>query len=469
VFDRAVRSPQVVFNEKVLCGLGRGVASTGALDAASMEHAHANIERFVGLARTMGVGTIDAVATAAVRDAANGIAFVREIRRRTGLKARIVSGEDEARLSAEGVISAIPEADGIVGDLGGGSLELIQVRSGRSLLQATLPLGPLRLMGLSRGDIRRARGLVDGELDRHPWLSSMADREFYCVGGAWRSLARAHMGMTDYPLKVIHQYAIDLDEALDFLKRLPRISRTNLGKIPGVFRRLDAVSWATLVLHRVLARGRPERVVFSAYGLREGCLYRRLTAAQRQADPLLAACQDLAESVGRFGPQAESLRNFVEPAIPARRTLPDRLCEAACLLGDIAWQEHPDYRPMHGFYRVLRLPVVGVDHAERAFLSLAVLARYSGRHDPELLAPIAPLIEPRRRRQALILGLALRLAFTLSGGATSVLRDLRLTPSPRGLAMELPRKWAHLFGDVAVRRLDALAAALNRRAEVVAR
>jgi exopolyphosphatase/guanosine-5'-triphosphate,3'-diphosphate pyrophosphatase len=165
IYDRLTRSPVALFNEKSLCAIGRNMVTTGMLDEAGSDAAVAALARFREVTSAVGVARIDAVATAAVRDARNGNEFVARARDALGVPIRILTGEDEARLAGEGVLAAIPDADGLVGDLGGGSLELVAVSGGKQSAGHTLPFGPLRLMDMCDGKIERARGIVDEGLE----------------------------------------------------------------------------------------------------------------------------------------------------------------------------------------------------------------------------------------------------------------------------------------------------------------
>ena len=459
VFEHDGRAPVPVFNEKVLCGLGRGVATTGMLDESAMADAHRNLSRFASVAKAMGVARMTAVATAAVREAGNGPAFVAEVRRRTGIRLEILSGEDEARTSALGVLSGNPDADGVVGDLGGASLELVDIARGRIRKQVTLPLGPLALTELSGGNLKRARAVVAAHLKSIPWLDRLAGRDLYLVGGSWRALARVHMALTDYPLKVIHAYAIEARAARPFLGRLPRLSKAQLKRIPGVTRRVDALLWSALPLDEVVRVGKPRRLVFSSYGLREGCLFEKLSPAVRGQDPLLAYAGDLAVRQARFAPDVEAIVGWLAPVVPPG--FPDRLVRAAVLLGDIGWQDHPDYRAEHAFWRILHLPVVAIEHRERALLALTVHVRYHGHIEADLLTSVRRLLAPGDAEAALTLGLALRLGYTLAGGDSRALADVRLETERRNLSLTFRGARRRLAGDVVGRRLEALSDALK--------
>ena len=281
VYERASRAPLPVFNEKVLCGLARGLDATGRLNPEGVEMALANIDRFTTLAHNMKVTSLDLLATAAVRDAADGADFMRELERRPGIKAHIVSGQDEARFSGYGVICGMPDASGVMGDLGGGSLELVALEQGRLGASSTLPVGPLRLMSSGKSDPKRA---VLDAIESVRWLREETGKTFYAVGGAWRSFARLHMEQAGYPLHIIHHYEIAAEEARAVARLIAVQSAKSLEKMPGVSRRrVDTLPLACLALDRLLAALKPKTVVFSAFGLREGFYYSRLSEAERGA------------------------------------------------------------------------------------------------------------------------------------------------------------------------------------------
>jgi exopolyphosphatase/guanosine-5'-triphosphate,3'-diphosphate pyrophosphatase len=468
VFHALCRAPQPVFNEKVLCGLGRGLERSGRLDAEGVELALDNLRRFAALARTMDVRRLMVLATAAARDAANGRDFVAAIARRTGLKARILSGAEEARMSALGVVSGMPDADGLMGDLGGGSLELVRLAHGRLGRGVTLPYGPLRLAELALKRRRELKDLIDQALAELPWLDTVVGRNFYAVGGAWRSLARIHMGQQNYPLHVIHHYTIARDKAEGFLDLIAHLGRDSLEGIEGVPRkRLETLPLAALVLERILRRTRPKSLVFSAMGLREGCLYDALTPALRRQDPLLAACEQAANAHARYTLDAHTLYVWARGLFGKTSGELHRLRLAACALGDLAWSEHPDYRAEIGFLRVLRMPLTGVDHPGRAYLALAVFARYEGSGEGDVARPARKLLVEEEALDAVRLGLALRLAYTLSAGAAGVLRRTTVKFDRTTLKLVLPKSVRVLVGETLERHFEALARAFGKTPAIV--
>ena len=466
VYERASRAPLPVFNEKVLCGLARGLDATGRLNPEGVELALANIERFTTLARNMKVTSLDLLATAAVRDAADGPAFMRELSSWPGIKAHIVSGRDEARFSGYGVMCGIPDAAGVMGDLGGGSLELVELGDGRLGESTTLPIGSLRLMSSGKGDPRKT---VVEAIDGVRWLRDAGGRNFYAVGGAWRSFARLHMEQAGYPLHIIHHYEIPAEEARAVARLIAVQSPKSLEKMPGVSRRrIDTLPLACLALDRLLGVLKPRNVVFSAFGLREGFYYSRLGEAERARHPLIAFAEEQGAGWRRFDLSPSEIFDWMTPAFTGESDADRVLRIAACHLSDIAWNDHPDYRAEQAYVRVLHLPSPGLSHRDRAVLAMAMAHRYKSDPKAAMIDTALHLADGKGRAYARRLGACLRLAYNLSGGAPGLLTEVQLRRTERQLRLLVPDSAKGSLGDVTARRLESAAEAFGLEPVIVA-
>ncbi|MGE3279665.1 MAG: Ppx/GppA family phosphatase [Alphaproteobacteria bacterium] len=473
VFDRLGATLTPVLNEKVMCALGRGIARTGRLNPEGIELALSNLQRFVALARALSVDHLAIIATAAVREAGDGRAFAAEAERRCGVPVRIVEGSEEARLSAAGVLAGIRDADGVAADLGGGSVELVRIDAALATpigVGISLPIGPLRLAEL--GESSKVSDFVERRIADAAVLGAASGKSLYLVGGAWRALARLHMELTQYPLHIIHEYAIPRQDAEGFLEILAGQSRRSLERITAISRkRLELLPVAALILRRLIAAGKPGRIVFSAFGLREGYAYGLLSGrpmGEPGDDALIASCQGIALSQSRWEADGDRLYRWIAPVFPDRGAARRRLHRAACWLSDTAWSEHPDYRAAHAFARTLTLPFPQIAHDERVFVASALHARYGGGNDDPVKAPTRMLLDEDDAAEARALGLALRLAYTLCGGALQLLDQVRLTRGESGIALEVPA--GSLFtGEAVTRRLDALGRALGVPARTLRR
>jgi exopolyphosphatase/guanosine-5'-triphosphate,3'-diphosphate pyrophosphatase len=459
VYDGRTRAPVPLFNEKAVCGLGLGLQQTGRLNPEGIRQALPMVGRFVRLARAMDIGVLDVLATAAVREASDGPAFVTALERHCDVKVTVLAGEEEARLAAMGVLCSTPGADGVVADLGGGSLELVALDHGHfSGLFTTFPLGVLRLFDASEGDRAAAEALIDKHFSALSWWHHGRQRPLYAVGGAWRALARLCIAQTGHPLHVLDNFTLQADEAIDLAELIARQSHRSLDKVPGLSRkRLVHLPMAALLLGKVLRHAESSRLVFSVYGMREGRFYQHFNPEARSWDPMLAACADMARTAGRFPEHGQEMLEWMAPLLPFESAHQKRLREAACLLGDVFWNEHPDYRAEQAFLRVFRLPFMGLGHKDRAVLALAIHARYGGDDALPQAADARSLLSEEEQRRALLIGNALRLGHSLSGAVPGLLPETRLFGDGRTLVLTLPSGDPAFAPDLSDRRYDRLA------------
>lgn len=460
VYSGATRAPSIVFNEKVMAGLGRGFTETGKLSAAARARAIAGLARFRTLIRQMNVGRCRVVATAAVRDASNGADFLDEVRS-VGLKPEILSGEEEGRMAGFGVLSSIPWADGIVADLGGGSLELVDVADGAVRRSASLPLGIFRL----GSDEAALDAALDTALAETGFAGRGEGRDFYMVGGSWRTLARVDMAFGQHPLPIIHEHAMEPDRLPELEARIARLDKAKAQRIPSLsMSRFPNLPAAARLLRMLAQRLRPGTLIVSSYGIREGLLYSDLDEKTRRVDPLIAAARAAGTGLGRFAPHGELLDRWIAPVFDDRPAAA-RLRLAACLLGDVAWQAHPDFRAERGLDMALHGNWVGIDPPGRVRLAQALFCSFGGgRSFPD--GGIAALCSEAELERASQWGLAIRLGQRLSGGVAAGLEASRLSVEEDGLVLRLERAQSGLFGEAVDRRLRTLAGALGLTAEL---
>jgi exopolyphosphatase / guanosine-5'-triphosphate,3'-diphosphate pyrophosphatase len=468
VYDQLGRAPLPRFNEKSLCRLGEGLAQTGAIAAEGFRRTVEAVRRFRAIADAMGVTRIDATATEAIRRASNGLALTAAIAAESGLEVRILSEAEEARFATLGVISGFFRPVGSVGDMGGGSLEVAEALDDHvGDRWVSLPLGALPVEAMLGGGLAEAKRRIDALLQSLPPV--LGNPVFYPVGGGWRALAKAHMEAAKAPVKVVHGYTLAIEEARTFAKSLLRLAPTKLAATPGVpERRARTLPAAALVLDRVLKRLAPERVVFSALGLREGLIYSQLSEPERYLDPLVEGAQLVGLPLARVPDFAPSLVAWTADLFPGERPADTRLRVAVCALSDIAWRDHPDLRAQESYRRLLQFPFIGVEHPERVFISTAIHARYAGRLDAPWLSPANNLLTMAMRRRAQILGRAILLAYRFSGGVPAVLASAHLSIESDCVRLKVGAAARAPDSEVVNDRLKLLATAIGvRRSEIV--
>lgn len=461
VYDGPPRAPIPICNEKALCGLGRDMTPDGGLNPAAVEDALATLTRFRHVLDDLGRPPVKAIATAAVRTAHDGDRFV-EAARAIGFDVDIISGAEEGELAAYGVVSAEPDAFGIVGDMGGGSLELAVLAAGEISERVSLPVGPLSLMRAAPEGQKAAMKLIAAHLDEAKFLTPEAFETLYAVGGAWRAVARIHMGLRSYPLPVLHHYEMTLAQAIEVCDLIARQSRRSLEDIPGIpRRRLDTLPLASIVLKSVLLRMKAKRVIISAGGVREGLLYRQLDKKERLKDPFIEACRFYAQKLSPDPAFGEAAFNVIEPLFAEDDPDGARLRYATALLSDTGAYFHPDLRGRQAFDTALRAPFFGVDHRERLWAALALFRRHQGRSAPPPNEEAMSLLSPEAQLQATQFGLALRFAAALAPKASAALKGCRLEARSGEIVLRAPSDRQALMGETPLRRFVSLASAFD--------
>ncbi|MDE2184360.1 MAG: Ppx/GppA family phosphatase [Alphaproteobacteria bacterium] len=468
VYEGLTRAAATVHNEKTICSIGRDLGATGMLHKDGVELALEALRRFRLLTDRLGVALREAVATAAARDASNGTEFVRRAEAAWGAPVRVLSGSEEAKLAGEGVIAAIPDADGLAADLGGGSLDMVTLKAGRTGEAASLPFGPLRLMAQSRGDLDKMRDMIDTALERSPAIQAMNYRTLYAVGGIWRSVARVDMLREEYPLHMLQHYTIPHERALQLSTVLAKQGRKSLELLTAVSkRRMELLPYGAVVLQRLLLAAKFKEVVVSANGVREGLLFSRLSQEERAKDPLLEFTSIENQTHSRSPAHALEMFHWASPLFADENAELRRLRLAVSYLSDVGWRRHPDHRARGTYADVLNMPFAGADHRARAFIATAIFHRYSGDGEMPSDLHVPGLLDKQDQLRALRIGLAARVAFDLSASAAGELGHYRLRMTPTKVLLEVPKRRSVIADDTVGKRMGALGEVMDRKPEIL--
>ncbi|SEQ25193.1 Ppx/GppA family phosphatase [Thalassovita taeanensis] len=466
VFDGAARSPAYFYNEKIMCALGAGLSETGRLNPEGRKRALAALRRFQHLAAGMGVPPLTAVATAAVREADDGQEFCDEVMRETGLKIWVIDGEEEARLSAQGVLLGWPGSYGLVCDIGGSSMELAEIAGGHVGRRMTSDLGPLKLRSVSGGKKGRKEYIRNVMARMEKTMGTQRNRLFL-VGGSWRAIARIDMERRRYPLHVLHEYRMTIKSINATVKYIGENDPDQLRARCGVSSaRMALVPLAAEVLKEVVRTIHPHDIAISSYGIREGLLYEQMPQKLRDRDPLIEAAYFAEAKDARLPGFGLMLYNFILPLFNAAPLDRKRLIKAACLLHDVSWRAHPDYRAEVCFDNATRSNLGGLKHSERVFLGLALMHRYKNSREGTRFEPMFSLLDDKSLKQAAVLGKAMRFGAMLWPQKEQPMGEMRWFPKKKQLHLLLTPQSEPLFGEVAQARFQSLASSLDAQTEI---
>ena len=463
VYSGTRRNPAIIYNEKVMAGLGSELSETGMIGKEPMQRGIAALARFKSVIAEMQADEIICVATAAVREATNGGEFAK-VAVDMGFDMVILSGAEEAEAAALGVISAIPDAEGIVGDLGGGSLELARIGGGKILERTSMPLGVLRVPAL-----REKGALADtvkAMLDELGWSLRKSHERFYLVGGSWRAMAKFDMQLESYPLRVLHNYSFRRAHMRKLIDETVGMKVDELVDTDGVPNsRAPTLPDAARLLKIIDKYIKPSEYVVSAYGLREGLLYQKMSNEVRARDPLLESASRFGRSQSRYGTTGDALYDWLSPVFDTKSDDYERLLKAACHLADVGWQANPDFRAERGIEMALHGNWVGIDARGRMLMAQALATSFSG--NTSIFLQKQKLARDEDMKQAISWGLAIRLGKRLAGGTDIFLGQCKLRIKNSELQLVLQKNTAHFYGEIVERRHQKLAGDMGLDAALV--
>lgn len=462
VYERHARALTPLYNEKSACALGRGIAKSGKLSEASMEQAIEAIKRFALVARMMRVGKVHILATSAVREASNRAEFVGAVEAVMESPVNVLSGEQEAHFAALGAVAGIPGFTGIVGDLGGGSLEFSLIAGGTDTNGQSFELGAIRLQDDSDASPEKAAELVRTKLKESVLSAAEPGSQFAAIGGTWRSLAKLHQIKQGYPLHMVQDYTVQAEEMIAFCDEI--ISADSIKNYPGSGdvsnSRRELVPFGAAAMSEVLKAGRFASVVFSALGVREGFLYGMLDEREQQIDPLIQGAEELSTLRSRSPAHANDLVEYTGQYLQAAGIEEDdqgrRLRVVACLLSDIGWRSHPDYRGPQSVDNVAHGSLTGVDHPGRSFLAQVMAIRYDGLKSKSA-SNLASLGSPELTARARLIGALFRVAYPMTAAMPGILPRIHFGVEKSTLVLHLPADYAFLNGDHLRNRLRQFA------------
>ncbi|MCS6760661.1 MAG: Ppx/GppA family phosphatase [Candidatus Devosia symbiotica] len=462
VYERHTRALTPLYNEKSACALGRGVGQTSRLAEANIAQALNAIKRFALVSRMMRVGKIFILATSAVRDSTNRDEFVGAVEALMDSPVQVLSGEQEAHYAALGAVAGILGFSGMVGDLGGGSLELSSIINGSDTDGRSFELGVIRLQDDSNGSPAKAGDIVSGRL-KHSVLSKAGkDSSFAAIGGTWRALAKLHQIVRKYPLHIVHHYVVPADEMIAFCGEI--VGANSLKGYEGADQvsssRRELVPFGAAVMAAMLKAGRFKDVVFSALGVREGYLYGMLDRHEQAIDPLIQGAEELSVLRSRSPAHTNDLIGFSGQFLAAadmQETVREaRLRIVACLLSDIGWRAHPDYRGSQTIDAIVYGSLSGMDHPGRAFLAQVIAIRYN-EPKSKTAAALAALGDVALTQRARLIGALFRVAYLMTAAMPGVLPRIRFDVDDGVLSLVLPADLAFLDGEHLQNRFDTFA------------
>ena len=460
VFDGPRRSPLYLYNEKVFFRLGLQSFGKKAFDNATLKAVSRIINRYVAICQNMEIHKIIMFGTSALREASNSDVLVEEIRKNTSICVDVISGEKEAFYAAQGILLGFPNAEGIICDLGGNSVEFANIcKRVIAECNSTL-LGPLAITKLENKieDIDRyIRKQLLGAVN----ANAAKDKPFFLIGGSWRAIAKIHMQRTQYPLKIIQGYKVKskkIKKTLEFIQDSSFITKYDEINISAD--RLELLPLSARLLEIIIDELQIKTLTFSSFGVREGFLYHNLSEAEKKKDPLIEAAKFFEKKETRFPNMSKHTFKWISPLYENLPRKTKRVILAATKLHDIAWIAHPDYKTEMCLELVTRSNISGLSHKERVFLAMILLFRHKAKPEKVFNSKLFKIVSKKKRKIARVLGKGLKLASTVLGELSLFDKiDFRLKAHEVELCFQ--SKIDFVNGEVVERRIQELNKALK--------
>jgi len=462
IYDLFGASFTPIYNEKVLAGLGRDLRKSGELSVEGTQRAFTALKRFKYIVEAQGLKRVLIAATAALRDAQDAPAFITKVRNEIGFDIKPMSGEREAYISSLGVLAGDRRAHGLAADLGGASLEISVLGAKQSDNGSTYPLGPFSVYQGTFDAATIAPNVLNAldkvGLDRFPRKTPL-----FLIGGAWRNLALINQARTNYPLNIVHNYSIDVDEALSLGAWACGDGVLDLLNWPGVSkRRADTLPYSGLLMKILIESLEPSEIVISAGGLRDGLVYESLPDLMHKRTPLFDACRDLARGRSQSTQFSKYLIEFladIDQHLPRVFSIENeaRLRKAACYLVGIGKGLHPEHRAALSMDSILYAPLPGLKHRERAYLASMLYGSYTSKSGFPHTETVNYFLTADEQKAARIYGEAMRFAVVLSGRSGQVLSRQKLIVDDGSLSLKVATEFDGLVVERCLLRLKSFA------------
>ncbi len=435
IYNGKHRVADALYNQKFTCKLGK-TDHFGRLTAASKAKAISAMQDFRNVINSFNVKDVFALATAGLRDAEDGAEFAKELSAALGITVNIISGETEARYAAKGVLFGFPKANGLIADLGGGSVELAFVNKGKAFPGQSFPLGILKLQAhqTTPNDFTECENYIAGILAN----TNFSNDTLYTVGGSWRAFALLHMIHIDHPLRIIHGYSTDAKSALKFCKLLQSEKFSELKRPYEISkRRFLGLPFSATLLTEMINRYAIKEIVFSANGLREGVLMENLPPEEQKSDPHEILGKSINLQISRKPETTEALFSPLSFFIDRDHQEEADLIRFFCRRSDIAWRRHPDYRALYAYEDAIYGTFFGLTHENRIFLALAGAFRNNSDYIPNLKTITS--VSPQIIKKAKIFGIAAKFCYVTSLFNQEIMERISFFFTPDGKLSVSPK------------------------------
>ena len=457
VYDSLSVAARTLFNEKVICNLGKVVAVNSKIEGKELKFMLDVLDRFVSISKSMNSQTPTFLATSAIRISQNRFQIEKIIRDRFDVNLKVLSEESEGKFAALGILYSHKNVTGIVGDLGGGSLELTCVNDDINFL-GSLKLGYAFLENIGKPFSYSVNDHIVKSLKK---IKNHGYRNFYAVGGSFRVIARLYMFLKKINLKVVQDFSISSQNIKNILKKnlVTKNKKINTDLLLNITKsRRNSLPYALNVLEHMIYFFKVKDVYFSSSSIREG--YINSLIKEPNNDAFLFQIQRLADQTITSS-MANGLFKWLQD-VSRTLNINDDILISACWISNIAWDVHPEHRRMYGMERILWYPFYGISRKERIELAFIMYFRHSNGIKDKSVEEFYNQIDDDKKNLCKFIGQCLRLAHHITGGiSTKNLKLCILKLKKNSLKLIVKNKHSIFYGEAIPRGLKNAANAIS--------
>jgi len=428
IYKGNMRNPDVLYNKKFFCGLGEYRPGTKEITKESEKKCVNSIIFFNSILDEIKTNQNIAICTAAIRNASNRKQIVKQISKVFKGKVITLLGSEEAELAAKGVIAAIPNACGTMIDMGGGSIELASIDKNKLNKIKSFPLG---ILNFEQKD-KEVKNFIKELSTKHK-----LQKNFYLIGGTFRSIARCFIYFNEMPLNEIHQLKINKTHFKSLQSKISTLNYEQLSKVPKIsIDRVKHLHIALKVIDQIFSNTQCETLIYPRYGIREGYIYSKLPKKLQNQDPTEISLNLIAKNRCRFLLFNQRSFNWIEKKylqFKNKKLSDDRLrvLKLACQISDLGWEQGSKNRAQYALSSILNLPLIGIGYNEKILIGYLIYLRHckeilSKEDCDKKIEKIISYLSEEERSFGYEFGSIIHFLYSWSKGSSAALKNLSL-------------------------------------------
>ena len=443
IFENFKDNQVAIFNKKITCGLGKDLIKNNKLNKDSIKKAMNALYYIKELIDSSKIKNYEIFATEAVRVAKNRDAFIADAENILKKKIHVLTGDEEAKYSAMGCIVGLKKSNGLVADLGGGSLELAEVKKKEVMNTLSLPLGVHRAKSKNNKIIDKFKS----SLQNTEWLNENKFKRVILTGGTWRAIVKLYFDKYNYPLKVIHHFKPDFDNFVLMLEEVSNFKKKDLLQYSLITKdKTPFIRYAAKLALEIINKVSAKQVVISYTAIREGYISEKIKLNYKN-DPLEYQSLKVAAIANELNSRAVNFKNiklFTNNFFKKRSYLNKRIRESAANYITTGDSIARDERGLFVFKQIIKSEILKFSHSDRVMLATIIFVFHNGINYNEI-KDYRKIINKNKLLSSIELGLFLRIVYEIGQLSNFNYSNISIYVKDSNLIFSIPKNYSELL------------------------